>query len=41
MLADTIPDMARSGISMRYFSPWYRKKDQKKRISTPWEGGIF
>ena len=43
MLTDTIPDMAmdmaRSGVSMRYFSPRYRKKDQKKRISTPWGGG--
>ena len=29
MLTDTIPGMARSGVSMRYFSPRYRKKDQK------------
>ena len=29
MLTDTIPDMARSGVSMRYFSPLYRTKDQK------------
>jgi hypothetical protein len=39
MLTDTIPDMARSGVSMRYFSPRYRKKGQKKRISTLWGGG--
>jgi hypothetical protein len=26
---DTIPGMARSGVSMTYFSPRYRKKDQK------------
>jgi hypothetical protein len=39
MLTDKIPDMARSGVSMRYFSPRYRKKDQKTRISTPWGGG--
>jgi hypothetical protein len=29
MLTDTIPDMARSDVSMRYFSPRYRKKYQK------------
>jgi hypothetical protein len=28
-LTDTSPDMARSGVNMRYFSPRYRKKDQK------------
>jgi hypothetical protein len=39
MLTNTILDMARSGISMRYFSPRYRKKDQKKRTSTPRAGG--
>jgi hypothetical protein len=30
MLTDTVPGLARSGVSMRYFSPRYRKKDQKK-----------
>ena len=38
MLTDMIPDMARSGVSMRYFSPRYRKKDQKivlRRQSMP------
>jgi hypothetical protein len=34
MLTDRIPDMARFGVSMRYFVPRYRKKDQKK-CSTP------
>jgi hypothetical protein len=41
MLTDTIPDMARSGVSMRNFPPRYRKKDLEKRISTPWGGGGF
>ena len=38
MLTDTIPDMARSGVSMRYFSPRYRKKDQKNVQSFREEG---
>jgi hypothetical protein len=38
MLTDTIPDMARSVVIMRYFSPRYWKKDLEKRISTPWGG---
>ena len=29
MLTDTIPDMARSGFSMRYFHPRYRLKDRQ------------
>jgi hypothetical protein len=35
MLTDTIPDMARSGVSMRYpVSPQYRKKDLKTYLDT-------
>jgi hypothetical protein len=30
MLTDTIPDMARSCVSRKYFPPQYRKKDLKK-----------
>ena len=29
MLTDTIPDMARSGVSMRYFSPGTGRKIRK------------
>ena len=38
IITDTIPDMARSGVSMGYSSPQYRKKDQKivlRRQSMP------
>ena len=40
MRTDTIPDMARSVVSMRYFPPPVPEERSEKRISTPWGGGI-